>query len=405
MAAFAYTAASASGEKTKGFIEADDIKLARTKLRAQGLLPLTINEVGQPSAKTSTGEKPTLTKMRTAHWVMATRQLATLLQAKLNIEESLSALVEQTDSVPAQKIFAALRSEVRAGHSLSSAILQWSHLFPEMYRATIRAGEESGQLPRVMESLADYYERRQELNQKILAAFAYPAIVCTVAILVIILLFIFVMPQIVQVFESSKQALPLLTRMMLAVSSFLRGFGIYLIVGLILSFWGFRRMLALPSFRKRWDQYLLRLPMLSPVLLAGEAVRMSSTLAILVGSGVPLLTALQVAEDNLIRLPLKQAMALIRNEVREGRSFSKALETCQCFPPVITYLVRSGEATGDLSAMLERASLHQQKDLESRLNMLTTILGPLLIVVMGGIVGAIVLSVLLPIAEINQVIR
>lgn len=408
MPAYSYTAATQDGSKTKGYIEADSAKLARAKLRQQSLFPIELEEIrGSASTSQHPSSPPSrkLKRISDAQLVMATRQLATLLQAQLNIEDSLTALIEQSDNERVQQVFVTLRREVRAGHALSTAISQMPHIFPDIYSSTVRAGEDSGQLATVIMRLSDYFEKRQELHQKITLAFAYPAMVSLVALVVIILLFIFVMPQVVQVFESTKQKLPLLTEIMLGISSLLRQYGVHLLVLLITAYFIFKRSLRLPAFRYTYDSWLLRVPVLNKVLLSGDAVRMASTLSILVGSGVPLLSAIRVCTDNLVLLPLKSVMQNIVEEVREGRSFSKALEAARRFPPVITYLVKNGEATGDMAGMLDRAAHQQQQELEARLNLLTTILGPLLIVGMGIIVGAIVLSVLLPIAEINQIVR
>lgn len=409
MPAYSYTVVNELNQKSTGIIEADNAKFARQKLRSQGFFPLEITEISDEQNSTkpiySPFQNTRLKKISSSSMVLATRQLATLLQARLTVEESLSALIEQSETVRVQRAFAAVRSEVRSGHSLSQSVRQFPQIFPEIYRATIRAGEESGNLSAVMLKLADYLEKRQEVSRKVMSAFAYPIIVCVVAILVIVALFVFVVPQIVAVFESSKSQLPLITKVMLATSGFLKAYGIYLCIVFSGAYLFFLQALKIDSFRYAYHQVLLKTPIVRKVILSSDSVRLTNTLAILVGSGVPLLTSIGAAADNLVLLPLKNAMKQIIEEIREGKSFSKALETAKKFPPVLTYLVRSGEATGEMAQMLERAAYQQENELESRLSLMTTILGPLLIVIMGAVVGAIVLSVLLPIADINQMVR
>ena len=404
MPAYAYLAFDHKSKKTKGLIEADSAKIARQKIRQLGLLPTEVNEITENINTTKT-QFVKLAKLSSHNMVLATQQLATLLQAKLTVEESLSALIEQSESEKVKRAFAALRSEVRAGHSLSRAVKQYPNVFPEIYGATIRAGEESGNLAAVMLKLAEYLEKRQAVTRKILSAFAYPIIVCLVAILVIIALFIFVVPQVVSVFESTNAQLPLITQIMLTTSSLLKSYGIISLIFVTLIWLGFTQAIKIKGIRNIYHQNLLKIPILKKVLLSSDAVRLTNTLAILVSSGVPLLSSINAAADNLILIPLKNAMNLIIEDIREGKSFSKALESSKKFPPVLTYLIRSGETTGDLSQMLERAAKQQENELDSRLSLLTTILGPLLIVIMGVIVGTIILSVLIPISEINQLVR
>lgn len=406
MAAYNYIAVDSQGAKNKGLVEADSAKIARNKIRALGLIPVEVNEISEKNnIQANSSAKGNLKKISSSSLVLATRQLATLFQAQLTVEESLSALIEQSETQRVQQAFAAIRSDVRAGHSLSQALRQLPNIFPDIYRATIRAGEESGNLGAVMLKLADYLEKRQEVQHKVLSAFIYPIIVCAVALIVIIALFIFVVPQVVAVFESSKAQLPLITKVMIGTSDFLKNYGIYLLIFLISLSYIAKKALQIERLRYQFHLFLLKLPILKKVFLSSDSVRLTNTLAILVGSGVSLLSSITAAGDNLTLLPLKKAMNTIMDEVREGKSFSKSLENSKKFPPVLTYLVRSGESTGKLAQMLERASKQQEHELESRLTILTSILGPLLIVIMGVVVGAIVLSVLLPISDINQMVR
>jgi general secretion pathway protein F len=302
-------------------------------------------------------------------------------------------------------VVAGVRSEILGGYSLRAALDRFAPSFPMIYRASIAAGEKSGEIATVMTQLADYLEQRSSLRQKTLQALLYPLIVGAVALLVVIGLMTYVVPQVVAVFQQGKQALPWLTRALIFVSAFLRQFGWLLAVALVAAVFGLRYALRNDDLRRRWDTRLLQLPVLGRQLRALDATRFASTMAILVGSGVPLLAALDAGRQVVTRLPLQDAVSDASERVREGTSLAKALGQTRQFPPLLVHMIASGEATGQLRTLLERAARLQQTELESRTAILTSFMEPLLLLFMGGVVLIIVLAVMQPIIEINHLMR
>ena len=335
---------------------------------------------------------------------MFTRQFATLLLAGLPLERALSALQEQAEKEYLRNLIAGIRSEVLSGHPLAKAMSRYSRDFPEVYRAMISAGEQSGELAEVMLRLADYVESRNALTQKVGMAFLYPAVVTVVSIMVIVGLLTYVVPQIVSVFENSKQELPVLTKSLIALSDFLRNFGWLIILAIIGGVYWFKRQLKKPEFVFSLHQKLLTLPLAGKIIRGVNTARFASTLAILVSSGVPLLKSLQAGADVVTNALMKRAVEEAINRVREGAPLARSLLGSQQFPPVLIYLIDSGEKTGRLDEMLQRAAEQQSADIERQASMLTTLLEPVLILMMGVIVLVIVLAILSPIIEMNQVI-
>lgn len=399
MASFSYRAVDAAGKDLGGVLEADSARAARALLRERGLYPLAV----EPAAGRRGPFSPR--RIAAAELALLTRQWSTLLAAGLTAEQALSALAEQAETDAVRLTLAGVRSELVAGYSLRAALDRHAASFPPIYRASIAAGEKSGQLARVMLQLADYLERRDALRRKTVQALVYPVLLAAVALLVIVALMVYVVPQVVAVFQQGKQALPWLTRALLAVSGVLHDWGWLLL--LLAAALGFASHLALreEAVRRRWQERLLGLPLLGRQLRAVEATRFASTLAILVGSGVPLLPALEAGKKVLALLPLQSAVDEAIARVREGVALSRALATSRRFPPLLIHLVASGEATGRLESMLERAAQLQQSELENRTALLTSLLEPLLLLVMGGFVLLIVLAVMQPVIEINHLFR
>ena len=298
-----------------------------------------------------------------------------------------------------------MRGEVLGGASLSRAMARYPAVFSELYRTLVAAGEESGKLGGVLERLADYIESRNALHRRVSLAFIYPALVTTVAVLVVTGLLTYVVPQVVAVFENSHQTLPLLTRMLIGLSALLRGFGLYFLALLIGAAFLFRQALRGEAFRRRWHLFLLRLPLIGRLTRTVNTARLTSTLAILSGSGVPLLAALSAAAGVVGNLPMRAAVDEIYKRVREGGSMSRAIAATGMFPPVMTHLVASGEKSGRLPEMLDRIASQQTQELDTRVLSMTALLEPLLILVMGGVVLLIVLAILMPIFEMNQMVR
>jgi general secretion pathway protein F len=300
---------------------------------------------------------------------------------------------------------AAIRAEVLGGHSFANALAQHPKDFPEIYRALVAAGEHTGKLGLVLSSLADYIEQRNALKQKIILAFTYPAIVTLIAFGIVTFLLSYVVPQVVNVFASTKQALPVLTVMMMALSGFVRSYWWAVLAGVVIVSWLVKRILARPGPRMAFDRWLLTAPLVGKLVRGYNTVRFASTLAILTAAGVPILRALQAAGETLSNTAMRENVddAIVR--VREGTSLSRALGNTKTFPPVLVHLIRSGEATGDVTTMLDRASEGEARELERRTMFLTSLLEPLLILAMGGVVLVIVLAVMLPIIELNNLVQ
>lgn len=400
MTAFRYTAVDAQGKETTGVLEADTSRAARALLRERGLFPV---DVGSVSTR---GEgKATRRRLRESELVLLSRQWSTLLASGLTVEQALAALIEQSENEASRQILAGIRSEVLAGHSLRAALDRYPTAFPAIYRASVAAGEKSGELANVMTQLSDYLEQRNALRQKTQQALLYPAIVAVVATLVVIGLMTYVVPQVVSVFQQGKQALPLLTRGMILISDFLRSWGWLLMVLIGLSGLGVHWLLRDRAIRRRWDRTLLRLPLIGRHLRTLDATRFASTLSILAGSGVPLLAALDAGREVIGRVPLQDAIRDATERVREGQSLSRALGATRAFPPLLIHMIANGETTGRLDELLARAARLQQQELENRTGTLTSLLEPLLLLAMGGLVLLIVLAVMQPIIEINTFLR
>ena len=403
MAAFNYSALDESGREIHGVLEAETSRQARSQLRDQQLFPLEVTPVGRLSAdRLRLGSRG----MTSASLRLLTRQWSMLLGAGLTIEQSLTALIEQTEDSKARQVLAGVRAEVLSGHPLHSALGQYENAFPPIYRAVVDAGEKSGELDTLLSRLADYLENWQTTRQKILQALLYPALVSLAAVLIIIGLVTYVVPQIVGVFKQSKQALPLLTQGLILLSDFLRAAWYWLLLGAVsIPLLARRALLKDEALRLRWHRYLLRLPLVGRHLRTLESARFASTLSIMIGSGVPLLTALETGKAVIANRVLRQAVDHAIRQVREGTPLHKALAVDKLFPPLLVHLIASGEASGTLDKMLQRAATQQQSELDRRTAIALGLFEPVLILVMGGVVLLIVLAILMPIIEINLMMR
>lgn len=403
MPAFRYEAADAAGKTDKGVIEADSARQARTLLRARGLTPLLVDALGAQATKRSGS---TFGKRLSAQEnALVTRQLASLLVAGLPLDEALAALADQAERAYVGELLAAIRAEVLGGSSLSVALAQHPKDFPDIYRALVSAGEHSGNLGLVLSRLADYIESRNALTSKIKLAFTYPAIVTVVAFAIVIFLLSYVVPQVVSVFANTKQKLPTLTIIMLWLSDFVRNWGWLAAIVLVAIGVLIRNLLKQPALRLSWHKWLLTAPLFGKLVRGYNTARFASTLAILTSAGVPILRGLQAAGETLNNVALKTNVEDASTRVREGTSLARALAAQNQFPPVLVHLIRSGEATGNLPAMLERAAQGEAQELERRTLFLTGLLEPALILTMGVVVLLIVLAVLMPIIEINQLVH
>jgi len=406
MAAFNYEAIDSDGRTARGVVEADGLRQARARIRELGLVVVQVDAVSQETLHTGSGQRWRLRRgISSSQLSMITRQLATLLEAGLPLEQSFNALIEQSEDAAMHQILAGVRSELLSGNTLAQAMGQYKSVFPDIYRALIKAGEASGELGQVMMRLADYTESRQVLKQKVVLAFVYPAIVTVVALCVVLALLIFVVPQVVSVFQQSHQTLPLLTRLMIGLSSALQASWYYLIVAIVAGMFFVRSLLQRKEIRFQWHLRLLRLPMVGKLVRGLNTARMASTLAILSGSGVPLLVSLQAAAGVVTNLPMRQALDDAAKKVREGVTLSRALATSRMFPPILVHLIASGESSGKLGIMLDRAASQQEQEISNYTSVLTSLLEPVLILIMGGVVLTIVLAILMPIIEMNQLVR
>lgn len=398
MPAFRYEAVDAQGRFARGSLEADNARGARDRLRAQGLTPTAVSE-------SRAFDVLGATSLSSNDVMLLTRQWATLTQSGMPLDQAFSAMHEQADSPAVAKLVAALRSHVQAGEALPSALARFPRTFSPLYRGLVAAGADSGRLADVLERLADYLESRQALRQKLTVALIYPVLVTAVAFGVIAVLLVYVVPQVVSVYQQSRQALPWLTRALIASSDFFRA-----------TAWGWLAVaIAVPlgialatrseSIRVKLHRALLNTPAIGRLLATLDTARFASTLAILAGSGTPLLRALDAAADVMRMRPLADAARAAAALVREGVPLARALKEQRVFPPVLVHLVANGEQTGRLAEMLVRAAGELERAAQTRLAWLAALLQPALIVVMGAIVLVLVLAVMLPIVSMNQLIR
>ncbi|MDX3908161.1 MAG: type II secretion system inner membrane protein GspF [Pigmentiphaga sp.] len=404
MPSYRYEAADAVGKLDRGLVDADSPRAARAHLRARGLTPLAVEETG--GERTGGGSRSWFSaRMSDAELAWATRQLASLLAARLPLDAALTATAEQAEKKHITEVLTSVRADVRAGHRLADALATRPRDFPEIYRALVAAGEESGDLAHVMEKLADYIEERNALRTKVLTAFIYPAVVALVSVGIVIFLLGYVVPQVVSAFSQARQELPMLTRVMLGLSDFVRSWGWLVALIGAAALTGWRMILRSPGPRLAWHSRLLRLPLAGRFILGLDAARFASTLAILTGSGVPLLRALDASRQTLGNDRLRVSVDDATSRVREGVSLASALQAQKTFPPLLVHLTASGEKTGTLPELLERAAQTLSREVERRAMALTALLEPLMILLMGGFVLLIVLAVLMPIIEINQLVR
>lgn len=402
MPGYHYKAVDAGGRETRGVMEVDSPRQARAQLREQGLFPL---EVTQLDAANDPAAPQRAARLSTTDLTNITRQLATLLAAGLTVDGTLNALIEQADKQQEKQILAGLRGDVLAGKSLAAAMGRYPRVFSALYRTLVNAGESSGKLADVLLKLADYVEERQALKQKLQLALIYPAIVLTVSIIVVIALLTYVVPQVVGVFQNTSQTLPLLTRLLLGFSTFVQITGIYWLIGGVIAFWLARRALKNINTQRRCDNALLKTPIVGRMARSRNAAQLASTLSILVGSGVPVVTALAASSGVLTNVPMREALERATRAVQEGASLSRALGASRLFPPVMVHLIASGEASGRLPETLSSAARQQQNEVTLRVTAFAALAEPVLILGMGVVVLIIVLAILLPIFELNQLVR
>lgn len=406
MAAFEYIALDAKGREKKGIIEGESQRQVRQMLRDKEMMPLQIETSASQEKKQQ--DKPVQISRRSigaTDLALFTRQLATLVRAAIPLDEALSAVGQQTEKPRIKSMVFALRSKILEGHTLAAGLSDFPKIFPQLFRATIAAGESSGHLDVVLDRLADYTESRQQMASKIAQATIYPAILTIMAFLVVTGLLVFVVPSIVEVFDTSGQELPGITLAMIWISEFLQNWwGLLLLLGAV-TFFAVKKILSMPLYKRRFHMFLLRTPVIGKLVRGLNTARFSRTLSILSSSGVPVLDALQLAAPVVANLPMQDAVIDAAEKVREGSSIYAALDRSKLFPPMTLHLISSGERSGNLEGMLDKAAEQQERELELTIATFMGLFEPLLIVAMGGIVLLIVLSILLPIINMNDLMQ
>ncbi|MDF1485929.1 type II secretion system inner membrane protein GspF [Ramlibacter sp. H39-3-26] len=406
MPAFSFEALDAQGHARKGVLEADTARAARGLLRAQALVPLAVEPLAGTGAQAAAGGGFFAARVFNATGLAVwTRQIAGLVSSGLPLERALTALADEAEDERQRNLVANLRAEVNAGSPFARALAQHPREFSPIYTAVIGAGESSGNLGLVLDRLADDLEERQALQAKLMGAALYPAIVTVVAIAIVLFLVTYVVPQVANVFAGTKHALPLLTQAMLAVSSFVRGYGWALLIAIVLIAFCARAAYASAVFRPKIDAAWLRLPLVGRLARGYNAARFASTLAMLAAAGVPILRALQAAAETLSNTAMRADALDALVLVREGAPLASALAQKKRFPGLVAMFARLGEQTGQLPVMLQRAASQLGGEVQRRAMQLATILEPLLIVAMGLVVMLIVLAVMLPIIEMNQFVK
>lgn len=403
MAAFEYIALDARGRQQKGVLEADSARQVRQLLREKQLAPLQVDAMRsrEPAPGSGLGFRRGLAARDLA---LVTRQLATLISAALPIEEALRATAAQSRQPRIQSMLLAVRGRVLEGHGLASSLAAFPAAFPELYRATVAAGEHAGHLGPVLEQLADYTEQRQQSRQKVQLALLYPLILMITSLIIVGFLLGYVVPDVVRVFIDSGQTLPALTRGLILVSELVKGWGWLVLILGVLGVLGFRRAVREEGMRQRWHGFVLRVPLVGGLVRATETARFASTLAILVRSGVPLVEALAIGSEVVVNRVIRGDVIQATQRVREGGSLSRALEASRQFPPMMLHMIASGERSGELDQMLVRTARNQENDLAATIGLLVGLFEPFMLVFMGAVVLVIVLAILLPILSLNQLV-
>lgn len=403
MGAYEFVALDKSGKESKGLLEGDTPRQVRQILRERHLLPVSVTEVARKESRRQRSFSMRR-GLSAGELALLTRQLATLSQAGLPLEEALLAVSQQNENPRAQSILLGVRSRVMEGHTLADGLADFPQAFPELYRATVAAGEQSGHLDAVLERLAEFTETRQVLQQQVRNALIYPVALVVTAVAIISFMLAYVVPKVVYVFENYDQQLPLLTRMMIGASDFVRDYWAAMILVVVAVVFGLRQLLKKEGPKRKYHQLLLRIPVVNKLTRGINTARFTQTLSILAGSGVPILDSLRIAAQVVVNVPMREAVEEASLRIREGAMISRSLATSRLFPPMTTHLISSGEASGRLEEMLSRAAINQEREVDSLIATLLGIMQPLLVIIMAVVVLLIVLAILLPIFEINSLI-
>lgn len=398
MAAFQYQALKKNGSTMKGVLEADSERHARQLLREQGLIPTNVQVLTQKAMGSVKG------KISSSDLSLVTRQLATLLAAGIPVEESLRGVSEQTEKDKVRELIIGVRGKVLEGYGLAQAMSQYPNAFPELYRATVGSGEQTGKLDIVLEKLADYTENQQQTKQKVQQALIYPSLMILVSTAIISFLLTFVVPKIIEVFTSSGQTLPEMTQALITLSHFIQGYGLYLLLGFVLLLLGFKKSLQNIQIKTLWHRMILKIPIVSYLVKTINVARYIHTFGILFAAGVSVLETMKVASSLVSNLIMRQAFDMATSRVREGSGISEALKETRYISPMAIHLISSGEKSGQISNMMERAADHLDNEVKRLVDTSLTLLEPLVILVMGAVVLFIVLATLLPIFSMEQLV-
>lgn len=406
MAVFAYEALDAKGRKRKGVLEADSPRQLRQQLRSDGLAPVSIEPATE---KTSTGRRSFSINLfeknaTPAEVALLTRQLATLVAASIPLEECLQALAKQLQKSHLKAMITAIRSRVLEGQTLADSLASYPRAFDRLYRSMVAAGEKSGHLDVVLERLADYSEQQQQIKGKLIQAMIYPIILTVVAIGVVVALLATVVPTVVDQFAHMGQELPGMTLALISMSDFVRDYGLYVLITIMVLLVIRQRLLTRPKLRLAHDKWFLRIPVAGDVSAGVDTARFARTLSILTSSSVPLLDGMKVASDVLINAHIRKALQEASERVREGSSLWTALDKTQLFPPMMLHIIASGEKSGELEQMLVRAADAQDRQFESQVNIALGVFAPLLILLMAGMVLFIVMAILTPMLDLNSLV-
>ena len=403
MGAFEYTAVDSAGKQQQGVLEGDTAKQVRQLLRDKQLLPLEVTEAAEKesSRQKSLGFRRSLSA---ADLAVLTRQLATLVQSGMPLEESLSAVGQQSENARLQSIVMGVRARVREGYSFADGLRDFPRAFPEIYRATVEAGEQSGHLDAVLERLADYTENRQELVQKVRNAMIYPFVLIAFCIMIIALMMTYVVPKVVGVFVSTGQDLPAPTAALIAISGFIQSYGWLVAIAIVALIFAAARLLRQPGPKRAFDAFLLKTPVVGKIVRGLNTSRFTRTFSIMTGSGVPILEGLKISAQVITNTPMREAVEEASLRIREGAPIGTSLGQGGYFPPLCIHLINSGEASGRLEDMLNKAASQQEREMDGLIATLLNILEPGMIILMGVMVLSMVMALLLPIFEMNKLV-
>lgn len=408
MPVYSYRAMDARGKNVSGIIDAESEKAAKAKLRKDGKFPTLVEEVKEGKATRGKGLsmeidlRMLLGRVKSRDLAIATRQFATLIGARIPMDNSLQALAKQVENPVLQKTFSQIRDRVTQGTSLANALREFPKVFPPLYTNMVAAGEESGTLEAVLARLADYTEETLDRQQKIKAAMTYPILMTVMAALIVSFLVVFVIPKLSQIFAGMNKALPPITMALLTVANFARGYWWLILAAMGAAFYAFRRWQATPKGRKTWDTFVLKTPIFGVIIRKTAVSRFSRTLATLLQSGVPIINAMNIVKNVVNNVIIEQAIEYARDNIREGQSIAKPLENSGVFPPMVIHMVAVGEQTGELEDMLFRIADAYDRDVTSTIQAMMSLLEPLILLVMAGVVLLIILSIMLPIMDMTS---